>query len=258
MNSALYRGEVTHRRTRPREHRLRYRVFWMLLDLDEIDALAARLHVFSRNRFNLFGFHDADFGDGSDRPLREQVTALLEGQGVGIGRGAVRLLTMPRMLGFVFNPISLYYCHAEDGRLAAVVYEVSSTFGERRAYVMPVADGDAARGRFRQATAKALHVSPFMGMDMRYDFRGHAPGGRVDLAIEGSDRDGLLIFAALNGQRHDLTDGALIRVGMAMPLMTMKVVAAIHWEALKLWLKGAPLFPAPHGRERQDTSGSRA
>lgn len=245
MNSALYRGEVTHRRLRPREHRLRYRVFWLLLDLAELDQIDARLRLLSRNRFNLLGFHDRDHGDGSATPLRDQVLERLRQAGVDIGGGAVRLLTMPRVLGYVFNPISLYYCHAPDGRLAAVIYEVSSTFGERHAYVLPVDAEAAGAGAFRQEARKALHVSPFMGMDMRYAFRGRAPDDHMALKIDGTDRGGLLITAAMTGRRHALTDGAILRVVLAMPLLTLKVVAAIHWEALKLWLKRVPLHPAP-------------
>ncbi len=243
MNSALYRGEVTHRRLRPREHRLRYRVFWLLLDLAELDRIDDRMRLLSRNRFNLLGFHDRDHGDGSGTPLRNQVEALLRREGVDIGGGAVRLLTMPRVLGYVFNPISLYYCHGANGRLAAVIYEVTSTFGERHAYVLPMASGDA--DVIRQGARKALHVSPFMGMDMRYAFRGHAPAERMALTIDGSDSDGLLIVAAMTGRRHALTDRTILRAALSTPFLTVKVIAAIHWEALKLWLKGVRLHPAP-------------
>jgi len=185
--SALYRGGVTHRRLRPRDHRLNYRVFWLLLDLAEIDGLDRRLRLFSRNRFNLLSFHDRDHGDGSGAALRPQVEAWLERAGVALEGGPIRLLTMPRVLGYVFNPISLYYCHRADGRLAAVVYEVTSTFGVRHAYVIPVPVEDQAEGLIRQGAAKALYVSPFMGMEMDYEFRGHAPGGRLDLTIDGVD-----------------------------------------------------------------------
>lgn len=245
MNSALYCGEVTHRRLRPREHRLRYRVFWLLLDLAELDQIDSRMRLLSRNRFNLLSFHDQDYGDGSGRPLREQVTALLRREGLDIGAGAVRLLTMPRVLGYVFNPISLYYCHGPDERLAAVIYEVTSTFGERHAYVLPVADGDADQGLIRQEARKALHVSPFMSMDMRYAFRGHAPAEWMDLTIDGTDSEGLLIATSMTGRRHKLTDGAIFRAFVSIPFLTLNVISAIHWEALKLWLKGVHLQPAP-------------
>jgi len=243
--SALYRGGVFHSRLRPRQHRLNYRVFWLMLDLDEIDALDAHLRVFSRGRFNLLSFHERDHGDGSGMPLRSQIEARLAEVGVDIGAGAVRLLTMPRVLGFVFNPISLYYCHHEDGRLAAMIYEVTSTFRERRSYVLPVMATDADAGRFRQQTAKSLYVSPFMHMDMRYDFKGRPPGETLALAIDGSDATGLLIATTMTGRRRPLTDRALIAAALSMPLLTLKVVAAIHWEALKLWLKRVPLTRKP-------------
>lgn len=243
--SALYRGGVTHRRLRPRDHRLNYRVFWLLLDLAEIDGLDRRLRLFSRNRFNLLSFHDRDHGDGSGAALRPQVEAWLERAGVALEGGPIRLMTMPRVLGYVFNPISLYYCHRADGRLAAVVYEVTSTFGVRHAYVIPVPAEDQAAGLIRQGAAKALYVSPFMGMEMDYEFRGHAPGERLDLTIDGVDSGGVLITAAMSGERHDLTDADLLSAAAALPFLTLKVVAAIHWEALKLWLKRVPLTRHP-------------
>lgn len=245
--SALYVGKVFHARLRPTPHRLNYRVFWLMLDLAEIDALHGRLKTFSRNRFNLLSFHDRDHGDGSDRPLRAQIEARLAEVGVDVGQGAISLLTMPRVLGFVFNPISLYYCHHEDGRLAAMVYEVTSTFGERRSYVLPVLAADAQAGRFRQQTDKRLYVSPFMAMGMTYDFQGQTPGDTLGLVINGSDSEGLLIATSMSGARRPMSDRALIAAALSMPLLTLKVVVAIHWEALKLWLKRVPLTrkPAP-------------
>lgn len=243
--SAIYRGGVMHRRLRPRAHRLKYRVFWLLLDLDEIDSLDRRLRFFSRNRFNLLSFHDRDHGDGAGSALRPQIEALLGRAGIDIAGGAIRLLTMPRVLGYVFNPISLYYCHDADGRIVAMVYEVTSTFGLRHAYVIPVALEDQAPGLIRQDTAKALYVSPFMGMEMDYAFRGRAPGECLDLSIDGSDAEGLLITAVMYGERRPLDDRALLAAASAFPFMTLKVVAAIHWEALKIWLKGVGLTRQP-------------
>ena len=243
--SALYRGGVMHRRLRPRAHQLNYRVFWLLLDLAEIDGLDRRLRLLSRNRFNLLSFHDRDHGDGSGTALRSQIEDFLRHAGVDIGDGPIRLLTMPRVLGYVFNPISLYYCHQADGRLAAMVYEVTSTFGVRHAYVIPVPSEDQAAGLIRQGAAKALYVSPFMGMEMDYVFRGHAPGQRLDLTIDGLDAEGVLITAAMSGERRPLQDGQLWAAALALPLMTFKIMAAIHWEALKLWLKGVRLTRQP-------------
>ena len=224
---------------------LTYRVFWLLLDLAEVEELDRRLRLFSRNRFNLLSFHDRDHGDGSGAALRPRIEAWLGDAGVDIAGGPIRLLTMPRVLGYVFNPISLYYCHQTDGRLAAVVYEVTNTFGVRHAYVIPVPPEDQADGVIRQGAAKALHVSPFMGMEMDYAFRGDAPAERLDLIIDAFDADGLLLTAAMSAARRPLDDRALLSAVVGMPFLTLKVVAAIHWEALKLWVKGVRLRPAP-------------
>lgn len=243
--SALYRGRVTHRRLRPRPHRLTYRVFWLLLDLEEIDDLDRRLRLFSRRGFNFIAFHDRDHGLGDGGALRPLIERRLALAGVDLEGGPIRLLTMPRVLGYVFNPISLYFCHKPDGRLAAMVYEVTSTFRERHAYVIPVPAEDQAEGRIRQGAAKALYVSPFLGMQMDYAFSGRAPAEALALTIDGLDENGLLIRAVMAGERRAISDGQLLSAALAMPLMTLKVVAAIHWEALRLWLKGVRLTPRP-------------
>lgn len=240
--ACLYRGEVTHARLRPKAHRFRYRVFWLLLDVDRLAEAASRTRLFSIDRFNLFSLRPKDFGDGSETPLRAQVERELAEAGIAAPGGAIRLLTMPRVLGYAFNPISLYYCSDVEGRLAAMVYEVTSTFGERRAYVLPAGD------RFRHGCDKTLHVSPFLQMDMSYDFRGKAPGERMALTINGHDNDGLLIATAMAGERKPLTDRQILRAALALPLVTLKVTLGIHWEALRLWLKGVPPVPGPaHG-----------
>lgn len=237
---SLYRGVVMHRRVRPRVHGFRYRLFWLLLDLDRLDEAAGPTRLFSIGRFNLLSFQPRDHGDKSGASLRVQVRADLAKAGIADAHGPIRLLTMPRLLGFVFNPISVYYCHRADGGLAAVIYEVSSTFGERRAYVLP-----ATEDLFEQTCDKALHVSPFMRMDMTYAFRGGDPGERLTLGIDGHDPEGLLIATAMSGERRALTDREILRAVLAVPFETLKVVAAIHWEALRLFLKGVPLAPDP-------------
>jgi uncharacterized protein len=242
--SCLYTGTVMHRRFKPKQHRLSYRVFWTLLDLDELPALANKLRLFSRERFNLFGFYNTDHGDGSATPLRTQVEAHLAKANIDLEGGSVRLLCMPRILGFTFNPISVYYCYHRDGTLTALLYEVHNTFGERHSYLIPVEDG-ALDAPLEQRCLKAFYVSPFMDMDISYTFRVQPPAERIALVIDSSDGQGRVITASLSGKRRQLTDGALFASFAAFPLMTLKVVAGIHWEALKLWIKGMRLRPRP-------------
>ena len=158
LRSTLYAGTVMHRRVRPRAHRLRYRVFWMLLDLDEIAALPHILRLFSHNRFNAVSFFDNDHGDGSGRPLRAQVEEHLQAAGIAPDGGPIRLLCMPRVFGYGFNPLSVYFCYQRDGSLAAMLYEVHNTFGERHSYLIPVER--AAGAGHRSALPKA--VSTFL------------------------------------------------------------------------------------------------
>jgi DUF1365 family protein len=235
-------GAVMHRRLRPRPHRLRYRVFWTLLDLDEIGRLPRGLRLFSHNRFNAVSFYDADHGDGSGRPLREQVERHLTAAGIELNGGRIELLCMPRIFGYGFNPLSVYYCHRNDGSLAALLYEVHNTFKERHSYLIPVA---AAAEMVDQQCSKVFYVSPFMDMDMSYRFRVAVPGDQVAVAISTADGDGPLLAAVLNGNRRTLTDGALFRLLVTHPLLTLKVIGAIHWHAARLLLKGVRLRPRP-------------
>lgn len=245
--SALYVGEVIHRRRRPRRHDLRYRCYWMLLDLDEIGQQAAGPALFSLERFNLFSFYRRDHGDGSQTSLREQAEAKLAAAGIESDGGRITLLAMPRLLGYAFNPLSLYFCHRRDGTLRAILYEVHNTFGERHTYVLPVKDEAAGTGDHpvEQACDKVFHVSPFMAMEMSYRFRVRLPQEKVSIAIAGHDQGGLMITAALSARRQALTDASLLKVFFAIPLVTFKVIAAIHYEALRLWLKRIPFYRHP-------------
>ena len=240
---ALYVGQVMHRRLRPRAHRLSYRMFSLLLDLDSMDTLAARLRLFSRGRFNLFSFHDRDYGAGSAEPLRAQVERHLRSAGIALDGGAIRLLTMPRILGFAFNPVSLYFCHGRDESLRAILYEVNNTFGQRHTYLLPVAPGQGAM--VRQDCAKAFHVSPFMALDLHYAFRVEPPGERLSVAITVSDKAGVMLTALHTAARRPLSDGALLRVFATHPLLTLKVVGGILWEAARLWAKRVPVYDCP-------------
>ena len=242
VRSGLYAGRVGHTRLRPRKHALSYGVFMLLLDLDELPDLNRRLRWFSLNRFNLLSFHPRDQGDGSVTPLRAQVERHLSAAGIALDGGAIRLLCLPRVLGYVFNPLSLYFCHRPDGGLVAILYEVSSTFGERHTYLIPT---DGSLDEVRQSAAKRLHVSPFMDMDLSYDFRVQPPGDKVRVVIDTHDAEGLLLAASFAGRRRELTDRNLLSACATHPLLTLKVVAAIHWEALKLVLKGVRLRGGP-------------
>jgi DUF1365 family protein len=230
---ALYVGRVRHRRLRPRVHALSYRVYMLLIDLDEP---LPRRRLLKPGPFGLMSFQPSDHGDGSGRPLRDQAIERLRGAGVSGPIDRVALLTMPRVLGYGFNPISLYWCWRPDGALAGIIHEVTNTFGERHSYVAPA---DPATGAVQRHEAdKRLHVSPFMDMDMGYSFRLRAPGDRVEVLIDLKDLDGVKLTASFAGERRPLTDAALLSAWISHPLLTLKVIAGIHWEALHLWLKG--------------------
>ena len=243
MKSCLYAGQVVHTRLRPVRHRLRYRMLMLLLDLDEIGSLTRRLRFLGAGRYNLFGFNERDHLDGSATPLRAQVEAAMAKAGLAPDGGAIRLLCMPSVLGKVFNPLSIFFCHNRDGRLRAVLYEVNNTFGQRHSYLIPA---DAAGGQvLRQQCAKQFYVSPFMEMEMQYHFRLALPDRRATVAIDVRRGDATFLTACFAGQRQALTDGALLRAFLRFPLMAGQVLAGIHWEALKLWIKGMRIKPRP-------------
>jgi DUF1365 family protein len=232
--SAVYSGSVMHRRLHPRRHHFRYRAFWFLLDLDELPELARSSRLFSCNRLNLFSLHDRDHGDGSRASIRGQITTLLRENGIDAAVARVELFCMPRTLGYVFNPLSIYFCRRQNDSLAAIVYQVHNTFGERHSYVIPVEDS----GRVvRQQCEKVLYVSPFMDLDLRYDFRITPPGEQISVAIRVSDGSRPTMAAVLTARRHAFSDAALVSAFLAMGVVTLKVTAAIHWEAMRLWLK---------------------
>jgi DUF1365 family protein len=239
--SALYRGDVVHERMRPKRHRLRYRVFSLLLDLDDIPRIASRSRLFAHNRWAPFSFHDADHGPATGAPLRPWAEARLRDAGIEPDGGAIRLLCYPRIFGYVFNPLSVYFCYRRDDTLCAILYEVCNTFRERHTYVIPVEVSEKAV--VRQSCRKAMYVSPFIDMDATYHFRILPPDETVNVVIRQEDADGLLLAASFRGERAPLTDRALLRCLAAFPLMSVKIIAAIHWEALLLWLKGFRVFP---------------
>ncbi len=246
MHSALFSGQLRHRRLRPVPHTFSYRLFMLYLDLDELDTVFAGRWLWSTRRRALARFRRDDHLGEPDRPLAECVRDRVAGETGFRPGGPIRLLTHPRYWGYGFNPVSFYYCwDAADERVEAIVAEVNNTpWGERHCYVLR--DGGGAPGRQQRfAPAKRMHVSPFMPMDMDYDWRFGAPGERLAVYMA-NHRDGEKVFdATLDLQRKEISGASLAHALATHPFMTGKVIAAIHWQALKLWLKGAPVYDHP-------------
>jgi DUF1365 family protein len=245
--ASLFTGRVTHTRLRPFVHKLAYNVFSLWLDVDRVREPAARSWLFSYNKFGVASFYDKDHGDHSGAALRGWVERTLEGAGLAVPGGAIRLLTFPRILGYVFNPISLFFCYDRQDRLRAMIYEVHNTVGGAHAYVAPVPDGSETF--VRQGADKCFYVSPFIGMTARYDFTLVPPGETFALTIRETVPEGPQLTATHAGKRREFGDAQLAWLLLANPLMTLKVFAAILWEALFIWGKGArynPPVPA-HG-----------
>ena len=241
--SALYVGTVTHQRWKPKRHSLRYRVFSLLVDLDELPRLTRRLRLFSRNRFNLFSLMDRDFGAGDGGALKPWVAAQLAAAGLESSDIEVSLLCYPRILGYAFNPLSVFFCRrARDGALIAILYEVHNTFGERHCYLIPTGGDEKL---VRQECEKSFYVSPFIAMQATYRFDILPPGERLAVAIHQSDSDGRLLDASFVAKRAPLSDAKLLSLLATHPLMALKVIGGIHWEALRLWLKGVKLVDRP-------------
>ena len=241
--AALYFGEVMHARLKPMGHRFSYRVMSLLIDLDRLDAADRQCRLFGVNRAALYSFHEKDHGECDGSSLRIYAQHQAAERGVDLTGGRVVLLCYPRLLGFTFNPLSAYFCYRADGELALMIYEVRNTFGDIHAYVLPVKPGEFSAAGLRQQQDKLFYVSPFIDMAMRYHFRVSPPASDVRLRILETDREGPLLAATFHGRRRDLTTAQLLRSFFGLPLVTLKVVAAIHWEALRLWIKGARLVP---------------
>jgi DUF1365 family protein len=241
--AALYFGEVMHARLKPKRHRFSYRVMSLLIDLDRLSEADRMSRLFAVNRAGLYGFHEKDHGPRDGSSLRAYAQGCAAGHGIDLAGGRVLLLCYPRLLGFTFNPLSVYFCHRADGELALLIYEVRNTFGEIHSYVLPVRTGELTAAGLRQEQDKLFYVSPFVEMAMRYHFRITPPDDCVRLRILETDREGPLLAATFSGHRRALTTRALLRSFVALPLVTLKIVAAIHWEALRLWLKGIRLVP---------------
>lgn len=254
----LYKGEVMHIRLRPFTHQFRYRVFSLLLDIDRMEETIAPLRLLKLNRFGLLSFRTRDHGARDGSALRPWVDRQLAEAGRPKA-ARVMLLSFPRILGYAFNPLSIYFCEDKAGTLESVIYEVKNTFGDQHPYILAApADSDGAH---RHREAKDFYVSPFLSIDQTYAFTIRAPGPRLSLKIRQHDADGSedepWLIATQNGQRRTLDDKNLLRLWLGHPLMTFKVFAAIHWEALRLAIKGAAFKPYrgayPH---RNKTNGA--
>jgi DUF1365 family protein len=243
--AVLYPGEVMHARLNPFGHRFSYRVFSMLFDLDrlgEIDRLSPLLSV---NKSNLLSFHDADHADRPGESARAYADRLLAEAGMRKRAHRVLLLAYPRIFGYVFNPISVYFAYDEQNRLTALIYAVRNTFGERHSYVAPLQPGELSEAGIRQQRTKIFHVSPFIDLGACYRFRVLPPGRTVRLRIHESERGKPLLAATFVGEARKVDTASLAASLLQFPLMTWKIMAGIHWQALKLWLKGARFHRSP-------------
>jgi DUF1365 family protein len=241
--AALYVGDVMHARLKPVGHRFSYRVMSLLIDLDRLEVADRQTPLFGVNRRALYSFYEADHGRRDGSPLRLYAQRCAAEHGIDLSGGRVLLLCYPRLFGYTFNPLSVYYCYSADGQPALLIYEVRNTFGDIHAYVLPVRRGEISPAGIRQTQDKRFYVSPFVEMAMRYHFRVMLPQDRVKLRILETDSEGPLLSATFNGHRRILTTQELLRSFFSLPLVTLKILAAIHWEALRLWLKGVHLVP---------------
>lgn len=243
LSSSLYDTRIQHRRKRPKVHKLSYSAFYLLLDLDELDQMHRGLKWFSYNSFNVFSFYDRDHGPGTNEELRSWVEHHLHDANIDLQGGRIEILCLPRIFGYVFNPISVYYCYHHDGELMALLYEVSNTFNQRHTYLVTVEEG--ASGTLKHSCEKRFYVSPFIENKGHYEFSLKRPTDELYLHIRQADADGPLLDAWVNGTRKFISDRNLLACLVKHPLLTLKVIGGIHWEALQLWLKGIGLVNRP-------------
>jgi hypothetical protein len=241
---------VMHKRLFPVQYRFEYRVFSLLLDIDALDKLP---RLINGARLNLFRFDPKDHGPRDGSELRPWAERVLGERGIDLDGGRIRLLCFPRVLGFGFNPLSLWYCEHRDGTLRAVIAEVNNTFGEHHFYLLAHA-GNPLAWPMRGAATKCFHVSPLMDMQGDYHFRLSRPDDHLAVLIRQYDEHGQLkLVATQTGQGEPMSDRALWQAFLRTPLMTLKVMTAIHWQALKIWLSGARYFPKPEPPQQEVT-----
>ena len=234
MISCIYNGTVIHKRFKPKIHFFKYKVFSLLIDLSELDNLDKKIGFFSYNKFNLISFFDKDHGDRDGSSVINWVKKNLKENDVNCENIRIKLLCYPRILGYVFNPLSIFYVYDKNDKLISLLYEVKNTFGEQHTYIFKIKENNL----LKHNCEKKFHVSPFIEMNCSYFFRTLKPADKISIIIDQYQLNEKILYASQDGKRTDFTTSELIKSYLKHPLMTFKVIAAIHFEAFKLWTKG--------------------
>jgi len=235
FNSCIYSGFITHRRFKPKRHFFSYKTFSLLIDLNEIENLGKKIKFFSYNKFNILSFYDIDHGPRDGGSLIYWVKKTLADAKINIGSGNIKLLCYPRFFGYVFNPLSIFYCYDNYSQLKAILYEVKNTFNEQHTYVF---SAPPSSNLILHKCDKKFYVSPFMEMKTFYNFRLLKPGKILNVFIKQADDKGTLLTACQVGKRIEMSSKNLFFQFITHPLMAFKIIGAIHFEAFRLWLKG--------------------
>ena len=238
FSSCIYSGLIIHKRFKPKKHFFSYNIFSLLIDLNEIEDLDKKINFFSYNKFNILSFYNADHGPRDGSSLSKWVKKNLIKAKINIKKGSIKLLCFPRFFGYVFNPLSIFYCYDEKSSLKAVLYEVKNTFNEQHTYVFR---SKSKSNLILHKCSKKFYVSPFISMKTFYNFRLSKPKNRIDILIKQTDVAGPLLIARQVGKRLSLNSQNLFYQFLKHPLMSFKVIGAIHFEAFRLWLKGVKL-----------------
>ena len=238
-NSYIYSGNVVHKRFKPKIHFFKYKVFSLLIDLSELELLDKNLKIFSYNKFNIVSFYDRDHGARDGSSIKEWVIDNLKKNNIDNENIQIKLLCYPRIFGYVFNPLSVFYIYNSNSNLISVLYEVKNTFGEQHTYIFKT---DINHNLIQHKCKKKFHVSPFIEMDCTYFFRLLKPGNKISVIIDQNDKEGKVLYASQDGIRSEMTNANFIKSYLKHPLMTFKIIVAIHFEAFKLWTKGIKLI----------------